>query len=64
MLPPMRLSAHVAVLAAALALVGPARAVSAPDTVRGRSIADDYDRARAEARSRGVPLVVDVWAPW
>ena len=27
-------------------------------------VADDYGRALAEARARGVPLVVDVWAPW
>ncbi len=27
-------------------------------------IADDYARARAEARARHVPLFVDVWAPW
>ena len=27
-------------------------------------IDDDYDRALAEARSRGVPLFVDAWAPW
>jgi len=25
---------------------------------------DDYGRALAEARRRGVPLFVDVWAPW
>ena len=27
-------------------------------------IEDDYARAIAEARQRGVPVVVDVWAPW
>jgi hypothetical protein len=27
-------------------------------------ISDDYERARAEARRRAVPIVVDVWAPW
>ncbi len=27
-------------------------------------IADDFSRARAEALSRGVPLFVDIWAPW
>ena len=26
--------------------------------------ADDYDGARADAARRGVPLFVDVWAPW
>ncbi len=25
---------------------------------------DDYPRARTEARRRGVPLFVEVWAPW
>ncbi|MGA3123250.1 MAG: thioredoxin family protein [Polyangiaceae bacterium] len=29
-----------------------------------RFIEDDYARARAEARARGVPLFVDTWAPW
>ena len=60
----MRPLAHVAVLSAALALAGPAAAIAAPQSPKARSIEDDYDRARAEARSRGVPLVVDVWAPW
>ncbi len=27
-------------------------------------IEDDYARALALARERGVPMVVDVWAPW
>jgi thioredoxin-like negative regulator of GroEL len=27
-------------------------------------IEDDYARALAEARSRGVPLFIDTWAPW
>lgn len=29
-----------------------------------RFIEDDYGRALAEARARGVPLFVDAWAPW
>jgi hypothetical protein len=56
--------ASVAVLSAALALAGPAAAIAASQGPKGRSIEDDYDRARAAARARGVPLVVDVWAPW
>jgi hypothetical protein len=60
----MRPLASVAVLSAALALAGPAAAIAAPQRPAGRSIEDDYDRARALARQRGVPLVVDVWAPW
>jgi hypothetical protein len=27
-------------------------------------IQDDFPRARAEAERRGLPLFVDVWAPW
>jgi hypothetical protein len=27
-------------------------------------IEDDYARAVAEAKSRGLPLFVDTWAPW
>lgn len=27
-------------------------------------VADDVARARAEAKRRGVPMFVDVWAPW
>jgi hypothetical protein len=41
---------------------------AAPAAVRGASPAlrfgDDYAAALAQARARGVPLVVDVWAPW
>ncbi len=27
-------------------------------------IEDDYARALAEAKTKGVPLFVDTWAPW
>lgn len=27
-------------------------------------VEDDYEGAVAEARSRDVPMFVDVWAPW
>ncbi|HEX8435952.1 hypothetical protein [Archangium sp.] len=27
-------------------------------------IEDDYSRALSEAKSRGLPLFVDTWAPW
>ena len=27
-------------------------------------IADDYAKARAEARARKVPIFVESWAPW
>jgi hypothetical protein len=45
-------------LALALALLAAPAAKGPP------FVADDYARALAEARQRGVPLVVDVWAPW
>ena len=43
----------------ALALALGSGAAAAP-----RAIEDDYPGALAEARRLGVPLVVDVWAPW
>ncbi len=45
-------------------------AVSEPPAASGHSqaplpfIEDDYPRALAEAKSRGLPLFVDTWAPW
>jgi hypothetical protein len=47
-----------AAVAAALAL-GAGPAAAAP-----HAIEDDYPGALAEAKRLGVPLVVDVWAPW
>ena len=47
------------VTAAGLALAMAAGAAPASD-----KIADDYPRALAEARKRGVPLFVDAWAHW
>lgn len=43
-----------------LALIA-ALVAAAPGAQR---IEDDYPRAIAEARQRGAPVVVDVWAPW
>jgi hypothetical protein len=43
------------VLAAALA----SSALAAPGAVE-----DDWPRALAEAKRLGVPILVDVWAPW
>jgi hypothetical protein len=49
------------VLLLALALAaGPARAAAAGP----RWISDDYPKALAEAKARGVPIFVDAWAPW
>ncbi len=50
-------SRTLAGLVATLALASSAAA--AP-----RAIEDDYPGALAEAKRLGVPLVVDVWAPW
>jgi hypothetical protein len=47
------------IAAAALAL-----ATSASAAGRRAAIEDDYARALQEARERGVPILVDVWAPW
>jgi len=35
-----------------------------PNAPPPRFIEDDYGRALAEARARGLPLFVDAWAPW
>ena len=48
-------------LAASAALVLCARAGAAAGP---QAIADDYPGALAEAKRLGVPIVVDVWAPW
>ncbi len=47
-------------------LVVLALALAAPAMASGSLpfVADDYAAARADARARNVPLVVDVWAPW
>jgi hypothetical protein len=43
-------------------------AVSEPVASHARAplpfIEDDYSRALSEAKSRGLPLFVDTWAPW
>ena len=56
---------------AASSVPGPAGVTAGPAPPRARSsgdaiafIEDDYPRALAEARARGVPLFVDAWAPW
>lgn len=46
-------------VSAAVLLCSAAAAAAAP-----RPIADDYPGALAEAKRLGVPIVVDVWAPW
>jgi hypothetical protein len=47
------------------ALAALALAVAIPAAAAGRAvIEDDYARALGLARERGVPILVDVWAPW
>jgi hypothetical protein len=46
-------------LTAALVLSSGVAAAAGPATIE-----DDYPGALAEAKRLGVPLVVDVWAPW
>jgi len=48
----------VLLLAALLCAAGLAPSAALP------FIEDDYPRALAEARSRKVPLFVEIWAPW
>ena len=49
----------VAVAAVLAALAAAPRAGAAP-----AALEDDDGRALAEARRLGVPMLVDVWAPW
>ncbi len=51
-------SRTLAALVAALALASSAEAAG-PKTIE-----DDYPGALAEAKRLGVPILVDVWAPW
>jgi hypothetical protein len=53
-MPPLR----AALVALAVGIAGPAAGA-------GRDvIEDDWPRALAVAKERGVPILVDVWAPW
>ena len=47
------------VAAAVLVALGPSAGAAAPGPIE-----DDYPRALALAKERGVPILVDVWAPW
>jgi hypothetical protein len=65
-MPRMRLLAILAVLCG---MLGPARAVQAQGTEAPGShvlpfLHDDFPKAVAEARARGVPIFIDVGAPW
>jgi hypothetical protein len=55
------LAAASAAPARGAAPAAPSRAAAA---TRKATIEDDYARALSEAKRRGVPIVIDVWAPW
>ncbi len=55
----MRAASRTLCAAVAAIALGSSAAGAAP-----RAIEDDYPGALAEAKRLGVPLVVDVWAPW
>jgi len=55
-----RILAAPVLLLALLPAAGPARAAAGGPSW----ISDDYPRALAEAKARGVPIFVDAWAPW
>jgi hypothetical protein len=56
----MPAASRAALAVAALALCASGVAAAAGP----KPIEDDYPGALAEAKRLGVPLVVDVWAPW
>lgn len=58
---PMTWSRSVAIAAAVLSL---GVLAPAPASAASERIEDDYPRALAAAKERGVPILVDVWAPW
>jgi hypothetical protein len=55
-----RLLAVPALLAAAVLSLAPVPARAGGP----RWISDDYPKALAAAKARGVPIFVDAWAPW
>jgi hypothetical protein len=57
-----RVSSAVLLFSTALSAV--AAGSSSARSTRLPFIEDDYTRAVAEARSRGVPIFVEAWAPW
>lgn len=52
----------LAVLASSNASAAPAVPAAAPKVLP--FIENDYAAALAQAKARGVPVFVDVWAPW
>jgi hypothetical protein len=61
----LRVSSAVLLFSTALSAVAAASgAAGLARSTRLPFIEDDYTRAVAEARSRGVPIFVEAWAPW
>lgn len=67
----MRRMRLIAVLAILCGILGPAPGASGANAAAPPSRAsvlsflhDDFPRAVAEARARGVPIFIDVGAPW
>ena len=55
----------IALLASVLGCASaPRPAATRPAPVPLRFLEDEYDRALAEARSRGKPIFVESWAAW
>jgi hypothetical protein len=52
------------ILTAACLALATAGGVATSAAASAGRIADDYPRALAEARRRGVPLFLDAWAHW
>lgn len=61
--PVPRYTCAMRTLLVVLALAASAPASAGP-AARGASVHESYAPALAEARARGVPILVDVWAPW
>ncbi|HEX9398569.1 MAG TPA: hypothetical protein VF912_00565 [Anaeromyxobacter sp.] len=59
----MRIGSSLA-LAAALVLAAPRTPHAAPARGGRSAVEDDWARALGAAKARGVPILVDVWAPW
>lgn len=53
-----------ALAVAAAALVGLGALPGTAAAAGAGTIEDDYPAALAAAKARGVPILVDVWAPW
>jgi hypothetical protein len=50
---------RAALVALAVGIAGSAAAAAGREAIE-----DDWPRALAVAKERGVPILVDVWAPW